>query len=128
MIDTYRQTIETATVAQLRELIEHHSMDNPELDEYAIMDVEELREGIYTNLEEDGLWLETVEEDILDSIANGNWNDAGKQMNKEFITVYNLIDFIEEYNEMVGYRAFEWFDLTSVASLCDTLNSLKANK
>ena len=125
MINTYRATIETATTAQLRELIEHNSMDNVELDDYALMDDEELRAGIYTNLESDGLWLETVEDDILDSFANGSYTEGAKQMDRECINIYNLIDYIEDYNEMVGYGKFSFVDLRTIASIMDSLRDVR---
>jgi DNA-directed RNA polymerase specialized sigma54-like protein len=39
----------------------------------------ELQEALIEYLEADGYWIETIEEDILDSIYNGNWDEGANE-------------------------------------------------
>ena len=47
-----------------------------------------------------------------------------KLMLEEYITPSELVDYIEDYNEEMGYNVYSWFDMYSVISLCNTLTSL----
>ena len=123
-MNTYRNTINTAERAELIEIIEYYDMNYTWSSYPEYMDTEDLRANIIEHLEEDGEWLETIEADILDDIYNGNWDDGAARMRENYISIYNLIDYIEEYNEMVGYSRYSFFDLSAVAGLMDSLKNV----
>ena len=62
---------------------------------------------------------ESVEDDILDSIRNGNWTDAAKQMLESHITPNALIDYINDYRFEHYEEAYGWFDLSSAVSITE---------
>ena len=68
---------------------------------------------------------ESVEDDILDSIRNGNWTDAAKQMLESHITPNALIDYINDYRFEHYEEAYEWFDLSSAVSIAELYHELK---
>jgi hypothetical protein len=42
-------------------------------------------------------------------------------MKDNYISIFNLIDFVEELSEELDCNAYSWFDRTSVASLVTIL-------
>jgi len=114
----YRNEINEATKVELINEIKSNSYDV----EYKDIELEELRESLIEELESNGDWIETIEDDILDSICNGNWNEGAKLMLEESISIFNLIDFVEEISEELGYNVYSWFDRTAVANLASVLN------
>jgi len=65
----------------------------------------------------EGIVYESIEDDILNSIYNGNWTDGAKQMVKNYITPNALIDYIDNYRFENIQEAYEWFDLSSAVAI-----------
>ena len=113
----YRDDINNIeTKQEVLDLIEEEGITDLDL----TIELDELKESLIEALEDNGYWIETAQDDILDSVYNGNWNEGAKIMLDEHISIYNLIDFIEE-----SELDYEWFDLTHVASLMETLSYIK---
>ena len=120
----YREQINKLDKQGLIALIDNEGLTNLiEIDHTTTE--EDTRELLIDTLEGHGDWIENEYEDTLDSIQNGNWNEGAEIMNKHFISIFNLIDWIEDYNEEMGYSVYSWFDLSSVASLMETLATLR---
>lgn len=108
----YKNDIRNMDDAQLQELIDEYALITDE--EY--FDCEEVIELLEEKI---GTIFECIEDDILDSIRYGNWNDAAKVMHENYITPHALIDYIEDYRYEVYDDAYEWFDLSSAATITE---------
>jgi len=120
----YRADINKLDKLELLALIDNEGFTNL-LDITAEHTEDETREALVEALQDHGEWIEDVYQDILDSLVNGNWNEGGKLMLEEYITPTELVNYIEDYNEEVGYNMYQWFDMHSVIGLCGTLELLK---
>jgi len=61
--------------------------------------------------------FETIEDDILDDVYNGNWTDGTNKMLKNFINPNELMNYIEELREEQGDEAYSFFTLSSASAL-----------
>ena len=116
----YRDDINNIeTKQEVLDLIEEENLTNwLDLDED--IELDDIKPLLIEALEDNGYWIETAQDDILDSVYNGNWNEGAKIMLDEHISIYNLIEFIEE-----SELDYEWFDLTQLASLMESLSYIK---
>ena len=119
----YRIDIDKLDKLELLVLIEYEGFTNL-LDITADHTEDETRDKLIEALQDHGEWIENVHQDILDSIRNGNWEEGGKLMLEECITPTELVDYIEDYNEGMGYNMYSWFDMYSVIGICNTLATL----
>ena len=60
-----------------------------------------------------------AEDDILDSIYNGNWTAAAREMVAQHIEPSRLIDYIEDYRFEVDPDAYDWFSLESAVAITE---------
>ncbi len=116
MISNYRTEIETASRRELIELIEEYALG---IDYHEEPDLYELREYTMDKLESENNLYECVEDDILDTINNGNWTDAAKQMHENYITPNALVDYINDYRYEQYDEAYEFFTLDSAVSITE---------
>jgi len=119
----YRDEINKLNKLELIDLIEYEALTNL-LDITADHTEDETRDKLVEALQDHGEWIENVYQDILDSLVNGNWNEGGKLMLEEYITPNELVDYINDYNEEMGYNMYQWFDMHSVIGICNTLTTL----
>ncbi len=68
---------------------------------------------------EQGRVFESAEDDILDSIMNGNWTFAVEQMMDMSVYPDSLVDYIEDYRYEVHGEAYEWFTLESAVAITE---------
>ena len=68
---------------------------------------------------EQGRVFESAEDDILDSIMNGNWTYAVEQMMDLSVYPDSLVDYIEDYRYEVFDEAYEWFKLESAVAITE---------
>lgn len=78
--------------------------------------------------QEIGTIFECAEDDILDSIMNGNWSQAVEQMQEHYITPHGLIDYINDYRFEQYDEAYEFFDLDSAVSITELYYQEKYRK
>ena len=106
----YKDEINNMGKEQLWEVLKSKKIDC-ELKQLDSDDVIELLEY------HEGKVYESVEDDILDTIFNGNWTDGAKQMVQNHITPNALVDYIENYRFENIQEAYEWFDLSSAVAI-----------
>jgi hypothetical protein len=116
MINNYRTEIEGANRRELVELIEAYALG---IDYHEVDDTYELREYTMDKLAAENNLYECVEDDILDTINNGNWSDAAKQMHDNYITPHGLIDYVDDYRYEQFDEAYDFFDLGSAATITE---------
>ena len=116
MINNYRTEIEGANRRELIEVIEAYALG---IDYYEVADTYELREYTLDKLEAENNLYECAEDDILDTINNGNWTDAAKQMHENYITPHGLVDYVNDYRYEQYDEAYEHFDLSSAATITE---------
>lgn len=116
MVKNYRTEIEEATRKELIELIESYALG---IDYHVEDDLYELREYVLDALADENNLFECIEDDILDSIMNGNWTDAAKQMYDNHITPHALVDYVQDYRFEQYDDAYEHFDLDSAVSITE---------
>jgi hypothetical protein len=121
MINNYRTEIETASRLELIELIESYALG---IDYYS-ENLYELREYTLDALERENNLFESAEDDILDTIMNGNWTDAAKQMHENYITPHGLVDYVNDYRYEEFDSAYEFFDLESAVSITELYNQMR---
>ena len=122
MINTYRTEIETASRRELIELIETCALG---IDYHEEPDVCELREFVMDKLESENSLYLCAEDDVLDSIMNGNWTQAVEQMLEVYITPNGLVDYINDYRFEEYEDAYEFFDLSSAVSITELYNQMR---
>ncbi len=74
--------------------------------------------------------FECAEDDILDSIYNGNWSQAVEMMQDTdtgYMFPSQIADYIEDQRFEIDDSMYEWFDLGSMSALCDTFYSAREN-
>ncbi len=79
-------------------------------------------EGLEQYFRECEDWYESIEDDILDDLYNGNWTDGANKMLENYITPNNLIDWLEEQREELGEEYHSHFDLGSAVSITELYN------
>ena len=118
-MNLYRDVIQKMQRIQLLEIAEKYGLKIDDTDSIDADETIELLEN------EQGTIFESVEDDILDSIKNGNWTDAAKQMIKDCITPHALIDYINDYRYEQYEEAYDWFDLESAVSITELYHELR---
>lgn len=109
----YKNEIRELDEAELLALISEHSLS---IEDEEFIDCEEVIELLE---QENGTIFECIEDDILDTIMNGNWTDAANQMHEGYITPHGLIDYVNDYRYEQYEEAYEWFDLSSAATITE---------
>ena len=102
-----------------------HEMNENELTHLAMSKSIELEDSEYVDPDEiieliedrEGTIFESPEDDILDSIYNGNWSYAVEQMHDMNIYPDGLIDYIEDYRFEVNPDAYDWFTLEHAVNI-----------
>ena len=123
MIHNYRNEIETASRKELIELVEEHALG---IDYHIEADEDELREYVLDALERENLLYLSVEDDILDTIMNGNWTQAVEQMLENYITPHGLVDYVQDYRYEEFEEAYEFFNLESAVSITDLYSQMRS--
>ena len=116
MINNYRTEIETANRRELMEIIEAYALG---IDYYEVDDTYELREYTMDKLEAENNLYECVEDDILNTIMNGNWTDAAQMMHENYISPNGLVDYINDYRYEEFDEAYEFFTLDSAVAITE---------
>ena len=109
----YRNEIQMMNDTELLELIAINAL-KVETTDY--IDTDEVIEALELT---EGTIFECAEDEILDSIYNGNWTQAAKMMWDKFISPNALIDYINDYRFEQCAEAYEWFDLSSAVSITE---------
>lgn len=106
----YKNEIREMNEAELIELIAENNLTIDYVDSDEVIELLEYEKGTI---------FECIEDDILDSIMNGNWTDAAKQMHEEYITPNGLVDYINDYRFEEYDEAYEWFNLDSAVAITE---------
>ncbi len=114
MINNYR--------TEMIVLIESYALG---IDYHTEPDVYELREYTLDALEGENNLYESAEDDILDSIMNGNWTQAVEQMFENHIHPHGLVDYVEDYRFEQYDEAYEFFNLESAVSITELYNQMR---
>ena len=122
MINNYRTEIETASRRELIELIEEYALG---IDYQEEPDQYELREYVLDALERENSLFESAEDDILDSIMNGNWTQGVEQMFDNYITPHGLVDYVNDYRFEQFDEAYEFFNLESAVSITELYSQMR---
>ena len=109
----YRNEINEMDQSELATLVEEKSLA-VDVEEY--IDSDEVIELLQ---KEDGTIFESAEDDILDTIYNGNWSYAVEQMMDLNIYPDSLVDYINDYRYEVFDEAYEWFTLESAVAITE---------
>ena len=116
----YRNEILEMDEGELLELVAEHGLQLEDLD---FIDADEIIELMEIK---DGHIFESAEDDVLNTICSGNWNDGAKQMLEHHITPDSLVDYINDYRYEQYEEAFEWFNLSSAVAITDVYHMAKA--
>ena len=122
MIHNYRTEIETASRKELIELVEEHALG---IDYHIEPDEDELREYVLDALERENLLFQSAEDDILDTICNGNWTQAVEQMLENYITPHGLVDYVNDYRFEEFEDAYGFFNLESAVSISELYSQMR---
>ena len=109
----YKMEIHMMEQIELMELIAEQAIV-VESDDSGYVDADDVIEALEI---QDGTMFECVEDDILDSICNGNWTQAAKMMLDKFITPNVLVDYVSDYRYEQYEEAYEFFDLSSAVCI-----------
>jgi len=109
-MDLYRDEINMMDEEELWKVLKTKKIDC----EFEVLDSDDVIELLEHH---EGKVYESIEDDILDSIFNGNWTDGAKQMVENNITPNALIDYINDYRFENIQEAYEWFDLSSAVAI-----------
>ena len=112
-VEMYRNEINEMDQSELATLVEEKSLA-VDVEEY--IDSDEVIELLQ---KEDGTIFESAEDDILDTICNGNWTFAVEQMMDLNVYPDSLVDYIENYRYEVYEEAYEWFTLESAVAITE---------
>ena len=115
----YQNEIREMDEAELLEVVESHRLA---LDDENFIDADEVIELLEHEI---GKVFESAEDDILDSIMNGNWTQAVEQMFWNHIHPHGLVDYVNDYRFEVYDEAYEWFDLESAVSITELYNQMR---
>ena len=107
----YRNEIQMMNDTELLELIAKNAL-KVETTDY--IDTDEVIEALELT---EGTIYECAEDEILDSIYNGNWTQAAHQMLELYVTPNGLVDYIEDYRFENCAEAYEFFDLSSAVCI-----------
>ena len=109
----YKNEIYEMDQMELLFLVGEHDLD---IDITKDLDCDEVIEALEYS---QGKVYESAEDDIVDSIYNGNWTYAVEQMDDMNIYPSGLVDYIEDYRFEIGDEAYEWFNLTHASSITE---------
>ncbi len=109
----YKNEIYEMDQGELISLVEENNLT---LDVTEYLDCDEVIESYEHN---HGRVFESAEDDILDSICNGNWTYAVEQMMDMNIYPDSLIDYIEDYRYEIFDDAYEFFKLDSAVAITE---------
>ena len=109
----YKNEINEMDQTELEALVASSGLD---IDITEYIDCDEVIEALERN---QGTIFESAEDDILDTIMNGNWTCAVEQMDDMNIWPSSLIDYIEDYRYEVYDEAYEWFTLESAVAITE---------
>ena len=109
----YQNQIREMTENELREFIEDNKLILRDLEYLSDDEVIEVYEREVDRM------FESAEDDILDSICNGNWSYAVEQMLDLNVYPDSLVDYIEEYRYEVFEEAYVWFTLDSAVAITE---------
>ena len=119
----YRNDIYEMDSDELMEALENYNIVTAlEADELEPEEVIELIEV------EHGHLFMRVEDDILDTIYNGNWTDAVEQMmdtSTGYMFPSQIADYIEDVRFEEDPDTFGWFELSHMSALCDVFYSAR---
>ena len=109
----YQNQVRELTENELREFIEENKLilrDPEYLSDDEVIEVYE---------KEVDHMFESAEDDILDTICNGNWSYAVEQMLDMNVYPDSLVDYINDYRYEVFEEAYEWFTLESAVAITE---------
>ena len=112
----YQNEIKEMDREELAQIIEEYSL---KIEDTEFIDCDEVIELLE---QEQGKLFKCPEDDILDTILNGNWTDASKQMHEMYITPHGLVDYINDYRFEEYEEAYDWFTLESAVSITELYN------
>lgn len=115
----YQNQIREMNKVELVEIITEYNL---KIEDPGFVDADEVIELLEYEL---GKVFESAEDDILDSIMNGNWTDAAKQMHDEYITPHGLVDYVNDYRFEVFDEAYAFFTLESAVSITELYNQIR---
>jgi type I site-specific restriction-modification system R (restriction) subunit len=118
----YKNEIRMMNERELQELVNDYQLI---FEDPGMIDAEEIIELLEDH---QGYIPESVEEDILNSIYNGNWTDAVEQMLESNITPNSLVDYIEDYRFEVCPGSYEWFTLEHAVSLTSLYGEVRSRE
>ncbi len=106
----YRNEMEQSELAELLNKNEWVTENKDYIDADDVIEIMEL---------ESGRVYESAEDDILDTIMNGNWTHAIEQMLDLSVYPDSLIDYIENYRYEVYEDAYDWFKLEHAVAITE---------
>ena len=106
---------------QIREMDESELLELLRVNDWTLRDADyvDADEVIEIMELEQGTVYESAEDDVLDTIMNGNWTYAVEQMLDLSIYPDSLIDYIQDYRFEVYDEAYEWFTLESAVAITE---------
>ena len=106
----YKDEINMMDEEQLWAVLKSNKIDC----EFEVLDADDVIELLEYH---EGKVYESVEDDILDSIYNGNWTQGAEQMLQNHITPNALVDYINDYRFENSQEAYDWFDLSYAVTI-----------
>ena len=118
----YRNEILEMNEGALLLLVTEHEL---QLDDPDFVDADEVIELLEAKT---GRIFDSAEDDVLDTICNGNWTDGAKQMLENHITPNSLVDYIEDFRYEQYEEAYAWFDLGSAVAVADVYHMARSQE
>ena len=115
----YQNKIREMDEAELMEVVESHKLV---LDDEDFIDADEIIELLEYQT---GKIFESAEDDILDSIMNGNWTQAVEQMFENHIHPHGLVDYVNDYRFEQYDEAYEFFNLESAMCITELYSQMR---
>ena len=115
----YQNEIREMSEVELLELLSSNgwSVENPEyVDADEVIEIMQLEQGTV---------FESAEDDILDTIMNGNWTQAVEQMLENYITPHGLVDYVNDYRFEEFEDAYRFFNLESAVSITELYSQMR---
>ena len=109
----YRNEINEMDQSELLSLVQESALA---VDVAEHIDADEVIEALERS---QGRMYESAEDDILDTIMNGNWSYAVAQMLDLSVYPDSLIDYIQDYRFEVYEEAYDWFTLESAVAITE---------
>jgi hypothetical protein len=109
----YQNQIREMTETELREFVKNNKLTLSDPEYLSDDEVIEVYESEVERM------FESAEDDILDTIMNGNWSYAVDQMLDLSVYPDSLVDYIENYRYEVYDEAYDWFTLDSAVAITE---------